>query len=64
MKDYKERIEAESKAVLDPLQQQLKPDNFINRFKNLLPVDNLKTLTKVSTDDIDRKVQSLVGHPE
>jgi hypothetical protein len=64
VKDYKDQIETQGKSILSPLQQQLSPDNFTSRFKNLLPVDNLKSITNVSKDSINQHLQNLIGRPE
>jgi hypothetical protein len=64
VKEYKDKIEAQSKTVLAPLQEAISPEPFINRFKNLFPVDNLKNLTTSSKNDINHNLLNYIGKAE
>lgn len=64
VKEYKDKIEANGNSILGPLQQQLSPENFISRFKNLLPADNLKNLTNSSKNDIQSNLLNYIGGAE
>jgi hypothetical protein len=64
VKEYKDKIEAHGKNILGPLQQQLSPENFTSRFKNLLPADNLKNLTNSSKNDIHSHLLNYIGGAE
>ena len=61
--DYKAQIQDKVNSFLPSFNQKMNGSGFIDRFKNLLPMDKLNSLTQMSKDQITKNASNLVGQP-
>lgn len=63
LSEYKSQIEAKAKEYLGGIDQKFSAESFTDRFKNLLPLDRLQSLTQISKEEMSKKAASFIGHP-
>jgi hypothetical protein len=63
LNEYKGQIEAKTKEYLSKFDQKFSVENYADRFKTLLPLDRLQSLTQISKEEMSKKATSFIGQP-
>lgn len=61
-KDFGALINSKAGEFFKSIGSKLSPDSFLGNFKNLLPLDGLKSLTELSKGQIGKNLQTLIGN--